>query len=38
MLNLLKLTEEEIKEIDALNRGNRVYTDPDNSPWGPYRD
>lgn len=30
------LTEEEIEEINQLNRGKRVYTDPDNSPWGPY--
>ncbi len=33
----IELTEEELLEIDALNRGNRVYTDPDNSPWGPYK-
>jgi diketogulonate reductase-like aldo/keto reductase len=26
----------EVEEISALNRGKRVYTDPDNSPWGPY--
>ncbi|BCR36042.1 aldo/keto reductase [Mariniplasma anaerobium] len=32
----IKLTEEDIKVIDGLNRGVRVYTDPDNSPWGPY--
>lgn len=30
------LTEEEIEAINQLNRGKRVYTDPDNSPWGPY--
>lgn len=34
----VELSTEDIKEIDQLNRGNRVYTDPDNSPWGPYRD
>lgn len=32
----LSLDEEDMKTIDALNRGKRVYTDPDNSPWGPY--
>jgi diketogulonate reductase-like aldo/keto reductase len=32
----IKLSEEEILTINALNRGKRVYTDPDNSPWGPY--
>lgn len=31
------LTKEEIEAINQLNRGKRVYTDPDNSPWGPYR-
>jgi len=31
-----KLSKEEIEEINALNRGKRVYTDPDNSPWGAY--
>lgn len=30
------LSEDEIKQINDLNRGKRVYTDPDNSPWGPY--
>ncbi|MFU8792946.1 MAG: aldo/keto reductase [Acholeplasmataceae bacterium] len=30
----LKLTGQELKQIDNLNRGKRVYTDPDNSPWG----
>ena len=30
------LTKEEIETINQLNRGKRVYTDPDNSPWGPY--
>ncbi|PKK98457.1 MAG: aldo/keto reductase [Tenericutes bacterium HGW-Tenericutes-2] len=32
----LVLTKEELLQIDDLNRGKRVYTDPDNSPWGPY--
>jgi diketogulonate reductase-like aldo/keto reductase len=32
------LTEEEIESINQLNRGKRIYTDPDNSPWGPYRE
>ncbi|MCD4827177.1 MAG: aldo/keto reductase [Acholeplasmataceae bacterium] len=32
----LKLSDDEIKMINDLNRGKRVYTDPDNSPWGPY--
>ncbi len=32
----LILDEEDMKTIDELNRGKRVYTDPDNSPWGPY--
>lgn len=30
------LTTEEIEQINGLNRGKRVYTDPDNSPWGPF--
>lgn len=30
------LTDKEIETINQLNRGKRVYTDPDNSPWGPY--
>lgn len=34
----IKLTKEEILEINGLNRGKRVYSDPDNSPWGPYRE
>lgn len=34
----IKLTSEEITVINDLNRGNRVYTDPDNSPWGAYID
>jgi len=32
------LSIQEIEEINKLNRGKRVYTDPDNSPWGPYSD
>ncbi|HAX03292.1 MAG: hypothetical protein A2Y45_00975 [Tenericutes bacterium GWC2_34_14] len=32
----ITLSEEEILTINQLNRGKRVYTDPDNSPWGPY--
>jgi methylglyoxal/glyoxal reductase len=32
----IKLTDEEILEIDQLNRAKRLYSDPDNSPWGPY--
>lgn len=32
----IKLSDEEINQINELNRGKRVYTDPDNSPWGPY--
>ncbi len=34
----IKLSKEEVNMIDDLNRGNRVYTDPDNSPWGAYID
>jgi diketogulonate reductase-like aldo/keto reductase len=34
----IKLTEEDIQAINSLNRGKRVYTDPDNSPWGPYQE
>ena len=34
----IKLTKEEIDSINSLNRGKRVYTDPDNSPWGPYNE
>ena len=33
----ITLSREEIEAINQLNRGKRVYTDPDNSPWGPYR-
>ncbi|RJX26795.1 MAG: aldo/keto reductase [Acholeplasma sp.] len=32
----LRLDDSDIQTIDELNRGKRVYTDPDNSPWGPY--
>jgi diketogulonate reductase-like aldo/keto reductase len=32
----ITLTEEEMHKINDLNRGKRIYTDPDNSPWGPY--
>ncbi len=34
----IKLTTEEVELINGLNRGKRVYTDPDNSPWGPYKE
>jgi methylglyoxal/glyoxal reductase len=33
----ITLSPAEISTIDDLNRGKRVYTDPDNSPWGPYQ-
>jgi methylglyoxal/glyoxal reductase len=33
----LKLLDEDIKAIDALNRGKRVYTDPSNNPWGIFK-
>lgn len=33
----LKLSEDEIDEINALNRGKRVYTDPDNNGWSTYQ-
>ncbi len=32
----LTLSKDEMVKIDELNRGQRVYTDPDNSPWGAY--
>ena len=32
----LNLSKADIEQINALNRGKRVYTDPDNSPWGAY--
>lgn len=31
------LDEEDMIKIKKLNRGTRVYTDPDNSPWGTYK-
>lgn len=34
--SLLKLDEVDMAEINDLNRGMRLYTDPDNSPWGAY--
>jgi methylglyoxal/glyoxal reductase len=30
----IKLSGQELNQIDNLNRGRRVYTDPDNHPWG----
>jgi methylglyoxal/glyoxal reductase len=33
----IELNDTDIKTINELNRGKRVYTDPDNSPWGPYQ-
>jgi methylglyoxal/glyoxal reductase len=33
----ITLTPSEVSLINELNRGKRVYTDPDNSPWGPYQ-
>lgn len=33
----IALDPEDIKTIDRLNRGTRVYTDPDNNPWGPLK-
>lgn len=35
---LLKLTDDEIEQINQLNRGKRVYTDPDNNAWSTYKD
>lgn len=32
----VNLTDEDIKKINSLNRGSRVYTDPDNNPLNPY--
>jgi len=32
----IKLKDEDIKKIDALSLGKRVYTDPDNSLWGAF--
>ncbi|MDO9629736.1 MAG: aldo/keto reductase [Acholeplasmataceae bacterium] len=34
----IQLSQEDVSLINDLNRGKRVYTDPDNSPWGPYID
>lgn len=34
----VKLSNEEMEAINHLNRGNRVYADPDNTPWGSYRE
>jgi methylglyoxal/glyoxal reductase len=33
----IKLNQNDIDAIDAVNRGVRVYTDPDNNPWGIYQ-
>ena len=33
----LILDDAEIKAINTLSRGKRVYTDPDNNPWGVYK-
>jgi diketogulonate reductase-like aldo/keto reductase len=35
--SLVVLSEVDIKDIDALNRGKRVYTDPSNNPWGIFK-
>jgi len=32
----VELSDEDIKRINGLNRGSRVYTDPDNNPLNPY--
>ncbi|MFA5560478.1 MAG: aldo/keto reductase [Acholeplasmataceae bacterium] len=34
----IKLAEEDFEAIEQLNYGKRVYTDPDNSPWGRYEE
>ena len=34
----VKLSDSEMEAIHQLNRGNRVYADPDNTPWGSYRE
>lgn len=31
------LSSDDIMKINELSRGQRVYTDPDNSPWGTYK-
>ncbi|HBD74576.1 MAG TPA: hypothetical protein DC003_03310, partial [Acholeplasmataceae bacterium] len=33
----LTLSDEDIQRINKLNRGKRVYTDPDNNPWGVFK-
>ncbi|MGB1097381.1 MAG: aldo/keto reductase [Acholeplasmataceae bacterium] len=33
----LTLSDEDIQTINKLNRGKRVYTDPDNNPWGVFK-
>ncbi len=33
----LTLSQEDIDAINKLNRGKRVYTDPDNNPWGVFK-
>lgn len=33
----IDLSKEDVEQINLLNKGVRVYTDPDNSPWGPYQ-
>lgn len=33
----LELSSHEVSEINALNRGKRVYTDPDNNSWSTYQ-
>ncbi|MCF7931561.1 MAG: aldo/keto reductase [Acholeplasmataceae bacterium] len=33
----LVLDPDDIKVINALSRGKRVYTDPDNNPWGVFK-
>lgn len=33
----LKLSQQEVKQINQLNRGKRVYTDPDNNAWSTYQ-
>lgn len=32
----VKLSDEDVERINRLNRGTRVYTDPDNNPLNPY--
>lgn len=32
----VKLTDEDVERINRVNRGSRVYTDPDNNPLNPY--